>query len=265
MDFIDVDSQKWLDYAATSRPLMKMAYRREANRLRAFEKKVASLCNLSVFAAEREAALFREIAPLSLIKVVQNGVDTEGYGADAYRKNKIVFVGAMDYLPNIDAMLYFTRKIFPLIQGDIPDIELFIIGSNPSPKIKTLERLRNVRVTGYVKDVKPYLSDAAASVVPLRIARGVQNKILEAMAHGVPVIATTAALDGIEARPGTDVLVGDDPQSFAKSTVAVLKNRHLRQRLAANAMALVRKKYAWESRLTVLEDSIRSACRKECQ
>ncbi len=178
----------------------------------------------------------------------------------AYRPNKLVFVGSMDYLPNIDAMVYFTGEILPLIQKEIPDVELFIVGRNPSSRVKALARLKNVTVTGGVEEVATYLKDAAASVIPLRIARGMQTKMLEAMAHGVPVIATGAALDGIAAEPGRDVLVADDPGDFAQKTIAVLRDSDMRKQLAANALALVQKEYRWETTLQKLEEAIVSIC-----
>ena len=171
---------------------------------------------------------------------------------------KLVFVGSMDYRPNIDAMVYFTGEILPLIEKAIPDVELFIVGRNPSRQVKALGRLKNVTVTGEVADVGSYLQDAAASVIPLRIARGIQTKLLEAMAHGVPVIATHAALDGIAAKPARDLLVADEPHDFAGKTVAVLQDRSMRAQLAANALALVQKDYRWETTLQKLEDAIAS-------
>lgn len=262
MDFIDVDSQKWLDYAAQSRQPMKAIYYREGVTLRSFEKRVALSCNQNLFAAQREATLFKQIAPETASMVVPNGVDLNSGPGNSYRQNKIVFVGAMDYFPNVDAMLYFTCEILPLVQKSVPDVQLFIVGANPSRQIKALAQKNNVVVTSYVDEVAPYLCDAAASVVPLRIARGVQHKVLEAMAHGVPVITTTAALNGIEANPGSDILVADDPHSFAEKTVAVLKDRKLRHMLAANALALIQAKYSWEMRLKPLEESITQICRK---
>lgn len=253
MDFIDVDSQKWLDYAGRSPQPMKAIYAREGKRLRDFEREAASICERSVVTSDRELKLLREIAPGARSSALPNGVDFGFKNGRPYRPNRLVFVGSMDYFPNVDAMAYFVRDILPLIQKEIPDVELAIVGRNPPRRIKALGRLKNVTVTGYVEEVGPYLADAAASVIPLRIARGIQTKLLEAMAHGVPVIGTSAALDGIDATPGRDVLAGDSPESFARQTVAVLKDRRLRADLAARALELVQREYNWETRLRGLD------------
>jgi hypothetical protein len=261
MDFIDVDSQKWFDYAARARQPLKAVYYREGIRLRSFEKKVAALCDQNLFTSESELKIFREFAPDARAMTLPNGVALTLEPTRAYRPNKLVFVGSMDYFPNVDAMLYFTGEILPLIRKEILDVELFIVGRNPSSQVKALQRLKNVTVTRDVNEVGSYLQDAAASVIPLRIARGIQNKILEAMAHGVPVITTRAALNGITAKPGRDLLTGDDAHDFAQKTVAVLKDRCMRNQLATNALRLVQQEYRWETRLQKLEESIASICR----
>jgi sugar transferase (PEP-CTERM/EpsH1 system associated) len=260
MDFIDVDSEKWLNYAARATQPMKWIYGTEGARLRLFEKKVASFCDQVIFASSNEQEAFRRIVPENRSVTVTNGVTSNRPSSCSRRSNKVVFVGSMDYLPNIDAMAYFVREILPLIQSEIPGVELFIVGRNPSRRVEALGRVRNVVVTGAVGSVVPYLHGAAASVIPLRIARGIQNKVLEAMAQGVPVITTSAALEGIEARPGDEVLIGDDPRSFAAMTVAVLKDAGLRKRLSRNGFALVREKYDWERNLSMLNEMIANVC-----
>ena len=256
MDFIDVDSEKWLNYAARASQPMKSIYSTEGVRLRSFEKEVASICDQNIFAAEREARLFQRIAPTASCAVVQNGVDLVSSARASCRENKLVFVGAMDYYPNIDAMRYFSHEILPLVRKSVPEAALCIVGRNPTRAIKELSRVNNVIVTGCVDQIAPYLRDATVSVAPLRIARGIQNKVLEAMAHGVPLVTTTAALEGIEAMPGRDVLVADEPTAFAEKIVAVLRDLNLRSNLSKNALALVRQKYSWDTRLKILEESI---------
>src|SRR5262249_12604880 len=256
MDFIDVDSQKWLDYAARFPQPMKAVYYREGLRLRLFEKMVAGACDHSIFASERELNIFKNIVPSARMLAVPNGTDIHQQSTQPYGKNKLIFVGSMDYLPNIDAMNYFTREVLPLIRKRIPAVELMIVGRSPSRQVRLLGRLKNVTVTGSVDKIEPYLFDAAVSVIPLRIARGIQNKILEAMAHGVPVVTTSAALDGIDARPGSEVLIGDDPQTFAEATVRLLENKSMRQKLADNARALIAEKYDWRENLQPLNELI---------
>lgn len=256
MDFIDVDSQKWFEYAEKSRQPLKSLYYREGMTLRSFERKVAVLCKEAIFAAEREARLFRDIAPTVSCRLIPNGVHLNADVSTPCHGNRLVFAGAMDYLPNVDAMLYFTHQIFPLVQESVPDVELFIVGGNPSNQIRELKRFKNIVVTGYVEAIEPYMRGASVSVAPLRIARGTQQKILEAMALGVPVIATSVALGGIEAQPGKDALVADNPRLFAQKIVSVLKDPILHSSLRENALALVRNKYSWEHSRRSLEEAI---------
>jgi sugar transferase (PEP-CTERM/EpsH1 system associated) len=253
MDFIDLDSQKWFDYAARTRHPMKAVYNREGITLRAFEAKVAARCDQNLFISAAELNIFRQIAPAVPSMILPNGADLKVMPDPSYDLRKLVFVGAMDYFPNVDAMLYFTSEILPLIKTKVPDVQMFIVGRNPSSQIRALVKLKNVTVTGSVNEVVPYLKDAAASVIPLRIARGMQNKILEAMGHGVPVVTTTTALGGIEAEPGVHLLAADDPLTFAENTVAVLTNAKLRQLLAANSIELVKRKYTWDQTSKVLD------------
>ncbi len=258
MDFIDMDSQKWLDYAERAGVPMRWVYRREGKTLRAFEKMVAGVCNLNIVSSERELDLLQEIAPGAPAMAVPNGVDCSCKERNPAALNHLVFVGSMDYLPNVDAMIYFVEEILPLVQKEVPDVQLTIVGRKPPKRIKSYERLGNVTVTGYVKDVEPYLQTAAAAVIPLRIARGIQTKLLEAMAHGLPVIGTSAALAGITAVPGRDLLAGDSAESFAQNTIVVLKDPDLRRKLGEHALDLVRKDYNWQNRLQQLEDALTS-------
>jgi sugar transferase (PEP-CTERM/EpsH1 system associated) len=249
MDFIDVDSQKWFDYAKQARGPMRAIYYREGISLRAYERLVAAQCTHNLVTSKTELKLFKTVIPNAPVMAVPNGVEMPKEPLRSYRPNKLVFVGAMDYFPNVDAMLYFTGEIFPLIRKEIADVQLYIVGRNPPSRIRDLGKLKNVTVTGRVQEIGPFLNDAAASIVPLRIARGMQNKILEAMAHGVPVIATTIALEGIEARPGTELLLGDNARAFADMTIAVLRDKALRQSISSSAYSLVQNKYDWEQNI----------------
>jgi glycosyltransferase involved in cell wall biosynthesis len=166
----------------------------------------------------------------------------------------------MDYFPNVDAMVYFIREIFPLIRKEVSDVELYIVGRNPTSRIRRLSKLGNIIVTGQVPDISPFLGDAAASVVPLRVARGIQNKILESMAHGVPVIASPVAAGGIEARHGSEVLLADHARAFADMTIAVLRDSSLRRRLSENARLFIEQKHNWEGNLSYLTELIDRLC-----
>jgi glycosyltransferase involved in cell wall biosynthesis len=160
----------------------------------------------------------------------------------------------MNYRPNVDAMTYFAERIFPLVQRRVPTAELLIVGQTPGPEIRRLARRPGIRVTGWVPDVDPPLQSAAVFVAPLRVARGIQNKVLQAMAAGVPVVATPAALGGINAAPDRDVLVGATPEGFAAQTVRLLMDRELRQRLGRAGRAFVAEHHQWDVHLARLEN-----------
>lgn len=228
VDFVDVDSDKWRQYATTVAQPMRWLYQREAKRLLCFENRVAKAFDASVFVSAREAGLFRELAPRAAEKVhhANNGVDFDFFDPSIELPNpypegsaNIVFTGAMDYWPNVDAVVWFARDILPLVQAQRSDARFVIVGANPSREVQALAERSGVTVTGRVDDIRPYVKHASVAVAPLRLARGVQNKVLEAMALARPTVVTTAGLEGIEAVDGQEVVLANDPETFA---VAVL-------------------------------------------
>jgi glycosyltransferase involved in cell wall biosynthesis len=165
----------------------------------------------------------------------------------------------MDYFPNIDAVSYFARSVFPMIRAKMPDAEFRVIGSAPPPRIRHLERIPGIQVTGHVPDVRTYVMDAAVSVAPLRIARGTQNKILESMAMGIPVVATSEAAKGIQATPGRDLLVGDDADAFAKHVLSLLQNVRLREELSRAGIRQVKNAHLWTNCMDLLDGVLAKA------
>src|SRR5262249_46278616 len=165
---------------------------------------------------ERES--FQNLRVTIPCTVIPNGVDTSYFrrtGNHGGSASVIVFLGRMDYFPNIDGVRYFVKEVLPLVRAKMPNVEFRIVGSNPSSKIQELAKTPRITVTGHVPDVRDYVGDAAVSIAPLRIARGTQNKILESMAMGVPVVASSQAAKGIDAVPGRDFLVAEKAQEFA--------------------------------------------------
>jgi hypothetical protein len=160
----------------------------------------------------------------------------------------------MDYYPNIDGVLYFTESVFPTIRAAVPNVEFRIIGSNPSPAVQRLREISGVVVTGHVPDVRPFLKDAVVSVAPLRMARGTQNKILESMAMGLPVVTTPEAAKGIQAIPGEHVLVAADPTRFAAQIVEILANPQLRLDLSNAGREQVNSAHVWSRSMEVLDN-----------
>lgn len=253
MDFIDVDSDKWKQYADYSRFPLNLIYRRESATLQSFEKEVAKKVDFCTVTSEKEAALFKSFIPDIKIAAIPNGVESLKELYYQPEPGQLVFVGAMDYFPNVDAMTYFTSEILPKIQETCPEVKLIIVGSNPDQAVRKLGMSKGIKVTGYVSDVNKYLAQARVCVIPLRIARGVQNKILEAMSMGVPVVTTSTALEGIEAQPERDVFVADTPAEFARKTIALLTDDNLHKKLSQNGQRLVQENYRWEDQVTKLE------------
>ena len=257
VDFIDVDSEKWLDYARTTRFPMKAIYWREGVCLRRYERRIVQASAHAFVASEREAGILRSIAPGVPVTAILNGVIAAPRPGAPRESRKLVFTGVMDYWPNVDAVTYLARDIWPAIRTAVPDAELVIVGQSPSRHVRRLAAIPGVTVTGWVADVGAYLADAAAFVAPLRLARGIQNKILEAMAVGVPVVTSPAGLAGFDAMPGRDLLVADTPTLFAAHTVSLLLDADLRDRLSRSAQDFVRQHHRWDHKLHQMERIVR--------
>ncbi|HLG29589.1 MAG TPA: glycosyltransferase, partial [Candidatus Brocadiales bacterium] len=160
--------------------------------------------------------------------------------------NTLIFVGSFRHLPNVDGIIYFSNKVFPLIKKSIPDVRLYIVGSNPPPEIKNLARTPSIIVTGFVEDLRPYLEKSSVFVVPIRLGCGIRGKILEAWAMEKPVVATPLACAGLDAINMENVLISETPEYFANETVRLLKDPQLRKRLGKNGKNTVKRKYDWE-------------------
>jgi sugar transferase (PEP-CTERM/EpsH1 system associated) len=260
IDFVDVDSQKWSEYARKQPWPLSWVYAREARTLLRYEREVARRMDASIFVSPAETRLFAALAPEAgdRLHPVNNGVDTEYFSPERPYANPfppgaqpLVFTGAMDYWPNIDAVDFFARSVLPAVRGDFPAATFWIVGSNPARSVIELGALPGVTVTGRVPDVRPYLSHAAAIVAPLRIARGIQNKVLEAMAMARTVIATPQAAEGIEGIPGRDYLVG----ATADELSALIKQalRPDSPNLGAQARSYVLATYHWQKSLSKLD------------
>lgn len=261
LDFVDLDSDKWRQYGERSRGPLRWLYRREAETLLERERRYAGTFDASLFVSEAEARLFIAQAPETSgrVQVVMNGVDTEYFSPqrvypDPYAESEaaLVFTGAMDYWANVDAVTWFAREIFPKVRSKFPQACFYIVGARPTREVLDLARLPGVRVTGTVPDTRPYLAHACAAVAPLRMARGVQNKVLEAMAMARPVVASPQAVAAII--PCAELLepVSDAPEVVARSLVSLLRG------LAAPGLgealrAHVLRHYDWRDKLARVE------------
>ena len=224
VDFVDVDSDKWQQYAQRKPWPLSWLYRREGERLLEFECCLARTFDASVFVSAAEANLFKKLAPDAADRVcfIDNGVDFAYFSPGRKYKNPyegqsdvLVFTGAMDYWANVDAVRWFALEIFPQVRQSSPSAQFVIVGTRPTRDVLQLASLPGVSVTGAVADIRPYLAHACAAVAPLRVARGVQNKVLEAMAMARPVLATPAAVEGLEYSNSYGVQVSDNEQQLA--------------------------------------------------
>jgi sugar transferase (PEP-CTERM/EpsH1 system associated) len=260
IDFVDIDSDKWLQYARKMSWPMNWLYRREGRLLLRYERQVAQNFDASLFVSQAEADLFKRLAPESAAKTgfFNNGVDTDYFSPTRSYQNPypadalpLVFTGAMDYWPNVDAVQWFARQILPAVLAQNPSARFYIVGSRPTAAVRALAELPGVAVTGMVPDIRPYLAHARLAVAPLRIARGIQNKVLEAMAMAKPVIASAQALEGITANTGEDVLLARDSGEFIATILALLQ-RPL-DAIGKAARVCVLADYTWECTLAEVD------------
>ncbi len=256
VDFVDVDSDKWRQYSQQKKWPESWVYQREARQLLSYEKAIAKKSKVSFFVSEQEAKLFKQLAPELDDKIswVNNGVDTgffnpresydNPYAAD---ETALVFTGAMDYWPNIDAVVWFAQQVFPIILQQYPHARFYIVGSKPAKEVLALaEQFENIVVTGRVEDIRPYLNYAAVAVAPLRVARGIQNKVLEAMAMTRTILATPAAMEGISGYQDIDVEIADEAELLADKARQLL-SRPPQQLISNRNREFVTEFFSWDS------------------
>jgi sugar transferase (PEP-CTERM/EpsH1 system associated) len=262
VDFVDVDSAKWTQYADNHTWPMSWLYRREGERLLAFEREVAQHARHSFLVTENEVALFNRLAPecVGRVEALSNGVDAEFFAPDPQRVSpyptaatgadpiSLVFTGAMDYWPNIDAVTWFTSEVLPSLLSRWPGLRFYIVGRNPPATVLALAS-PSVVVTGTVADVRPYLQHATLVVAPLRVARGIQNKILEAMAIARPVVASRSCVEAIAAEEGTELLSAADATEFVGQINALLDAPARAAAVGSAGRQRVVQHYSWAAHL----------------
>lgn len=266
MDLVDVDSAKWGQYAATARGPRRWLFTRESRRLFALERAVARRADATLFVSQAEAAQFLLCAPETAARVhaLPNGVDLDFFDPAAgfarapaeghdLSGEVVAFVGAMDYKPNAEGIAWFARAAWPAVRAARPRSRLFIVGGKPPPEVEALSGRDGVTVTGRVIDVRPYIAAAGAVVAPLLIARGIQNKVLEAMAMARPVVATPQAHEGIDALPERDLLVAAEADAMAARVSALLADRAAGDAIGHAARACMVAHYRWSTNLALLD------------
>jgi sugar transferase (PEP-CTERM/EpsH1 system associated) len=254
VDFIDVDSQKWLDYAAAHRSWRRWLYQVEGRRLRAREKDILNWARAVTLVTEAEVGLFRTFSAAGSVCAIENGVDLDYFqpgGLD--EPDRCVFVGALDYSPNEDAVCWFTQEVWPEIQRQRPSAKFSIVGRRPSPRVCRLRDRPGIDLVGQVADVRPYLARAAVVVAPLRIARGVQNKILEALAMGKATVASPPALEGLGLQSGVHALSATSVGDWQESVLRLFADGNLRQQLGSAGRRYVLEHHRWDRCLEPLE------------
>lgn len=259
IDFVDVDSDKWLQYSRSQSWPWNWLYRREGRALLRFEQAIAGEFAASVFVSAQEAKLFRRLAPAAArISFAGNGVDTDFFDPALPYPNPypmdapvLVFTGAMDYWANVDAVCWFASSVFPAVRQALPTAQFAIVGARPAAAVCRLQQWPGVQVIGAVPDVRPYLAHARAAVAPLRIARGIQNKVLEAMAMAKPVVVTAAAADGILPCPPLEGWLANEPAALAVAAVRLLQHGDTER--AAQARLWTLQYYHWRQNLGRIE------------
>ncbi|MEP4889834.1 MAG: TIGR03087 family PEP-CTERM/XrtA system glycosyltransferase [Aliiglaciecola sp.] len=231
VDYVDVDSDKWRQYAENKSGIGRWVYNREHHKLQAFETQVCERSQHALFVSDPEAELFKQQLPANQYRKVQgllNGVDVDYFSPNSEMETisaqiDVVFTGAMDYWANVDAVMWFAKHVWPSIRTQYPEANFYVVGGNPTAQVLALNNIDGIVVTGRVKDVRPYIRNAKVSVAPLQIARGIQNKVLEALAMAKPVVATNMAIEGIDAK-NTHIKVTDDAEQFCSAVCYYLES-----------------------------------------
>ncbi len=258
LDFGDMDSQKWLEYAGHKPLPLSVGYRLEGAKMLRAEKRLAAKFDLCTATTRAEWETLNGYGVDVSGDWFPNGVDSAYFAPaeEPYDPDTICFLGRMDYYPNQQCMFDYCANVLPQIRACRPNVKLQIVGANPSPAVRRLADLPGVSVTGQVPDVRPYLHRAALSVAPLAIARGTQNKILEAMAAGVPVVTSKAAAGGVDAEADRHFLVASTPREHAEAALRILDHPAERQRLALAGRERMLSHHNWESSMQRLDKII---------
>lgn len=268
LDAMDIDSEKWTAYAATASRATRPIWAREGRTLLAYERRAAAIADATLFVSPAETARFSVLAPETSgrLHAIENGVDLEHFSPSTEYETPftgpgphIVFTGHMDYWPNADAVAWFAAEILPSLRDRHPTATFHIVGANPGPATLALDVQPGIHVTGRVPDVRPYVSHASVCVAPLRIARGIQNKVLEAMAMGRPVVASPQAFEGVRATPGKDMLVAEGAHAMTAAILGIIGGGN--PGLGTAGRTAMEAGYAWTATLAPLDNIVEAAGR----
>ena len=258
MDFMDLDSDKWKQYSISSSWPMSWVYAREARLLARLERKIQQTFDHCFFISQNEVDLFhKNIGPAQNVHVLGNGIDTGSFYPPEKKPENIdpvfIFTGVMDYKPNVDAVLWFMEHVWDLIREKYPKSHFIIAGMNPSQAIQNLSRTPGIEVTGFVDDILPFYHQSDYFVAPFTIARGVQNKILQAFACGLPVIASSMGAEGIECKNGEHIIIAETASEYLATIDKLESDPLLKDDIRNAALKLIHDKYSWDGKLKVLD------------
>jgi polysaccharide biosynthesis protein PslH len=255
MQFAELDSSRWGQFALRSRPPLRWVYAIEQQRFFAYERHIAHTFSHALVCTAAEQRDFERLIPSVPVSLVGNGVDLDYFRSRGVAKQpgSIVFTGVMDYFPNIDAVVWFCDDVLPIVQEQIPEAGLTICGSRPTAAVRRLAKRRGVTVTCRVPDTRPYLDGAEVFVAPMRMARGIQNKLLEALSMGLPCVASEAAATATVVPDGEGILAADDAREFAGHVVRLLRDGEFRAAMARKARAAAEAHYRWDEQLACLD------------
>jgi sugar transferase (PEP-CTERM/EpsH1 system associated) len=262
LDLIDVDSEKWRQMGASGRGPLGWIYRREARVLARFESLAAHRAAATLVVNDRERTVLEAIAPNAPVHVVPNGIDALRFTppASPSAEPRVVFCGVMDYAPNVDGVLWFVKQVWPRVREANSGARLTIVGARPTPAIRGLASDPSIEVTGTVPDVRPYLWQSALSIAPLQIARGVQNKVLEALAAGLPCVVSTPVFEGVPDAARAGCVEGHTSSAFAASVIRLLSMRPDQRRQLAGQVDL--SELSWREAFAPLSSLLHSVTRQ---
>ncbi|MBU2869088.1 TIGR03087 family PEP-CTERM/XrtA system glycosyltransferase [Colwellia sp. E2M01] len=259
MDFMDLDSDKWQQYAQTSNWPMKWVYQREAKILAKYEQQITHDFDVSFFIADAEVELFNSrCSHAGKVLTMGNGMDTTAFIPATISPNNeapvFLFTGVMDYKPNIDAVIWFVETVWPSILTKYKKARFIIAGMNPTSLVNDLTNITGIEVTGFVDDILPYYHQSDYFVAPFRLARGVQNKVLQAFACGLPVISTPMGAEGIDCTQDEHILIANSEIDFLSAAERLEDDKAFRAKIKNNALSLIHEHYSWQGKLQVLDD-----------
>ena len=253
----NVEALIWKRHFAVSRnPLWKIASWGEYQKMIRFERNFLNKSDHVLTVSEADKDFFSDFIDRSKMTVISTGVDTDYFRPDSGNEqpNSLVFTGSMDWMPNVDGVLYFMRSALPLIRREIPEVSFTIVGRKPSENLRAAAAEPGIQVTGTVDDIRPYVREGSVYVVPLRIGSGTRLKIFEAMAMGKAIVSTTLGAEGLPIRDGVNISIADSPEEFSRKVCLLLRDPQERRRLGSAARHLVEQHYSWSSVAAEFDD-----------